>query len=83
MKIETKYEIGQHIWIIEEDRGQVYVYDDYIGFITYEDSLMYTTKEACVDLNEDQIVLYEDLEKLANLIKETMIQIRKKEKRGE
>ena len=30
MKIETKYEIGQRIWIVYEYEGEVNVFDDII-----------------------------------------------------
>lgn len=30
MKIETKYEIGDHIWVVYKHEGEVYVYDDQI-----------------------------------------------------
>ena len=30
MEIKTKYEIGQRIWVVYENRGEVSVYDDYI-----------------------------------------------------
>jgi hypothetical protein len=80
MKLETKYEIGQHIWAVYKNEGTVEVYDDYIGWISYEDKLIYGLKESCNDLEEQEIVLYEDKEGLANRIKEVMEEIRKNEK---
>lgn len=79
MKIETKYDIGQHIWALYENNGEVCIYDDYIGWITYEDSLIYGLKETCEEVKEEEIVLYEDTEKLVNKIKECMEKIREKE----
>ena len=34
MTIQTKYEIGQHVWVVYENNKEVCVYDDYIGWIT-------------------------------------------------
>lgn len=83
MKVETKYEIGQHIWVVYENRREVNVFDDYIGWITYEDYLYYSTKESYTDLKEEQIILYEDTDKLVSRIKEIMNEIRKKEQKNE
>ena len=80
MKLETKYDIGQHIWVVYEDKGVVSVYDDYIGWISYEDSLIYGLKESCNDLNEEEIILYEDTEKLIEKIQKLMKEIREKER---
>lgn len=79
MKIETKYEIGQHIWVVYEDKGEISLYDDYIGWITFEDDLEYGTKETCVELSEEEIILYDDTETLVNRIKEIMKEIRERE----
>ena len=79
MKIETKYEIGEHIWAVYQHQAVVEVYDDYIGWISYEDKLIYGLKESCNDLEEQEIILYEDKEGLANRIKEVMEEIRREE----
>lgn len=79
MEIKTKYDIGQHIWVVYEDKGIVCAYDDYIGWISYEDSLIYGLKESCNDLSEEGIILYEDTDKLVERIKQLMQEIRKKE----
>lgn len=79
MVIKTKYEIGQHIWAVYECKGTVEVYDDYIGWVSYDDKLVYGLAESCNDLEEKNVILYEDKEGLANRIKEVMEEIRKKE----
>lgn len=79
MKIETKYDIGQRIWIVYEHKGEVHIYDDFIVSIGWEDYLYYITKEACEEVKEEEVVLYEDTEKLVNKIKECMEKIREKE----
>ena len=80
MKIETKYEIGDRIWIIYESRGEVCVYDDYISYITYDNGLSYITKQSYEEVNEDDIILYNDTEKLLKRIEKLMQEIHEKEK---
>lgn len=79
MKINTKYEIGQHVWHIYENKGEVCVFDDFIGWITIEDDMYYTLKESTVDVKEEDIILYEDTDTLLKKIIEIMKDIRKKE----
>ena len=79
MEIKTKYDIGQHIWVVYEDTGIVCAYDDYIGWITYEDDLVYGLKESCNDLSEEEIISYEDTDTLVERIKQLMQEIREKE----
>ena len=80
MFIQTKYEIGQRVWIIYEHQDEVCVYDDYIDEICIgENGLYYMLKEACIDRNENDIILYEDTDKLVEKIKQIMEEIRKKE----
>ena len=76
MNIKTKYEVGQHIWFIYEHGGEVHVYDDYISSIGWEDHLFYLTKDSCEELKEEEIILYEETDK----IKELMKKIREREK---
>ena len=82
MKIETKYEIGAHIWLVYGHNGEVNVSDDYIDEITInpDKELVYYAREACEGLCEDDIVLYEDTEALVNRIIKVMDGIRESEK---
>lgn len=80
MTIKTKYEIGQRVWIVYENKGEVCVYDDYIDEICIgENGVYYMVKEACIDRAEEDIVLYEDTDKLVEKIKQIMKEIRNKE----
>lgn len=79
MVIKTKYEIGQHVWIVYENQGEACVYDDYIGWITYEDYLLYTTKQSYADMKEEEIINFEDTDKLVDRIKQLMQEIKEKE----
>jgi hypothetical protein len=79
MEIKTKYEIGQHIWIAYEDRGEVSVYDTWIESISYEkDGLIYFTKELN-DYPEEAIILYKEKDKLLERIETIMKQIHARE----
>ena len=79
MKINTKYEIGQHVWHIYENKGEVCVFDDFIGWITIEDDMYYTLKESSVDVKEEDIIIYEDTDTLLKKIVTIMEDIREKE----
>lgn len=81
MKIESKFEIGQHVWAMyENDNGAVSVYDDVISEICVDkDGIYYFLKEACIDRREEDIIAYEDKTALSNKIEKTMEIIREKE----
>lgn len=81
MIIETKYNIGDHIWNIYEHNGEICLYDDYIGWICYENNeLRYGLKITCNDFKGENIILYNEKEKLVDRIYELMEEINKKEK---
>lgn len=81
MTIKTKYEIGQRVWIIYENQGEACVYDDYIDEIFVNDEgINYMLREACIDGKEENIIPYEDTDKLVEKIKQIMEDIRKKER---
>ena len=83
MTIKTKYEIGQRVWIIYENQGEACIYDDYIDEICIgENGLYYMVKKDCIDRAEEDIVLYEDTDKLVEKIKQIMQEIREKESEG-
>ena len=80
MFIQTKYEIGQKVWIVYEHQGEACVYDDIIPEIGVDDKrIYYILENACIDIGEEEIVLYEDTDKLVEKIKQIMEDIRKKE----
>ena len=79
MLIKTKYNVGQHVWIVYEDRGEVSVYDTHIDSISIEkDGLCYFTTEGN-DYKEEYIILYEDKVKLVEKIEDLMSNIHKRE----
>lgn len=80
MKIETKYDIGQRIWIVYEHKGEVHVYEDKIIEICIAEKGTVYLPNSCTDeVEESEIILYEDTDKLVERIKELTEQIREKE----
>lgn len=81
MKIQTKYEIGQHIWIAYEHNGEIHIYDDYIVNIVVDENkkIKFCSKLSYEEFEENEIILYEDKEKLLLKIEELMEQIRANE----
>lgn len=92
MKLETKYNIGDRIWVVYEPiinnqyikdtpAGEVSVYDDYIDTIDIDkDGIRYLLKYSdYTDAKEEDIILYNDTDKLINKIKELMNEINKRE----
>ena len=50
MKIETKYEIGDHIWVVYKHEGEVYVYDDQIvNIVINEDKELIYSLNKCYE----------------------------------
>lgn len=83
MFIQTKYEIEDRVWIVYENKGEVCVYDDYIDEICVDDNrIYYMLKETSMDIAEDDVVPYEDTDKLVEKIKQIMKEIREKESGG-
>lgn len=81
MEIKTKYEIGQHIWVVYEDRGEAHVYDTVISEISYnENGIYYLTKEI-IDITEEQIIPYENSAQLIAKITELMNTIHEREEK--
>ena len=80
MTIQTKYEIGQRVWIVYENKGEACIYDDYIEEICVNsEGIYYMLKEACIEGAEEDMILYEDTNKLVEKIKQIMEEIREKE----
>ena len=79
MKIETKYNLGDHIIGIYTQNDEVCLYDDFIGWISLdEDGITYGLKESCQDFKEKDLFLYEDNEIRMNKIKEELEKMRNK-----
>lgn len=80
MEIKTKYEIGQKVWIVYENRGEVCVYDDIISEICVtEEGLHYLLEVSCNELKEEDTILYNEKEKLLSKIESLMKEIHERE----
>lgn len=66
MKIETKYDVGQHVIYayLNEKTMEIELFDDYIGWISISEynpqEVEYGLRDSCNDCKEEEIVLYED-----------------------
>lgn len=82
MKIETKFNIGDRVWIVYENRGEVNVYSDEIDSMTIENSgrlLIWFKDSDAMDVYEEELIEYNDLKKLAEKILEIDNKIRKEQ----
>lgn len=72
MKVETKYDIGDKVWVVYECNGEVNVYSDIIdSIVVTKEGVRIWFKECCdCDMTEDEIILYEDTEALVDKIME-------------
>lgn len=90
MKIETKFDLGQHVWVIrgmvdEDDGDVIQIYDDTICNIEINtDGTFYYTMETDMEKTEDELLDYNISDKeLADLVRTNMAKIRaKSDERG-
>ena len=81
MKIETKFDIGEHVWLVERNNGVVEVFDGELAAVSVDDEYLieYMLKENYDYYPEDRFVRYDDNAGLLEKIKATMEKIRKEE----
>lgn len=82
MKIETKFDIGDRIWVVYEDRREIHVYSDEIDGMGIERNnkvALYLKASDSFDIYEEDVFEYNDIEGLMNKIKELDDKIRKEE----
>ena len=72
MDIKTKYNIGDKVWIVYENNGEVCIFSDIIDsyLISEDETIIYVKDSDCVDLKEDDVILYDDTEALIEKIME-------------
>lgn len=74
--IKMKYDIGTKIWVVYIHQGEVQVYADKIqSFVIEEDREFYYVETGCSELTQEEIILYEDKNKLYKVICEKMNEI--------
>lgn len=80
MEVKTKYEIGQRVWVVYRHKSEVCVYDDYIIEICVgKDGLCYMLGDYCDDVAEQNIILYDETDKLVEKIKQIAEEIKNEE----
>ena len=81
MRVETKYNLGDKIWVVYDFQGEVHVYEDKIIEICVSEKkgIIYLPDSCTDDIEEKDIILYEDTEKLVKEIKRIMQEIKEKE----
>ena len=82
MKIETKFNIGDRVWIVYENRGEVNVYSDEIDSMTIENGgrlLIWFKDSDAMDVYEEDLIRYEDLKTLSERVLEIDNKIRKEQ----
>ena len=78
--IEMKYDIGTKIWVVYILNGEISVYADNIqSYVVEDDREFYYVETGCSELKEEEIILYEDKDKLYKTICEKMNEILEKE----
>lgn len=71
MIIETKYNLGDRFWHLFKAKGAVHIYQDKIIELTVNASgkVLYYGQATCEEIPEEQIILYEETDKLVEQIK--------------
>mgnify|MGYP003179969006 CR=1 FL=1 len=82
MKIETKFNIGERVWVVYEYNGELSVYSDVIDGFSIDnkgDLTVYLKDSDYFEYNEDNLILYDDTEALVEKIIEVDNRIREAE----
>ena len=71
MKIETKYDIGQKFWYLYEENNTVHIKEDTVTEIVINEGgkILYYGSISADEVPQEQMVIYEDTEKLVKQIK--------------
>lgn len=77
--IEMKYDIGTKVWVVYIHQDEVSVYADTLAeFAVSDKKEFYITEVGYHKLTQDEVILYEDKNKLYNTICEKMNEILEK-----
>lgn len=80
MKIETKYSIGDRVWVVYENQGEVSVYDTIVEEIVFNNKETYYYGKEAIDIYEPNMIPYNDSDELYNKIIDLMNEIHEREK---
>ena len=83
MNIKTKYNIEDRVWIVYESDGEVSLYSTTIKEVCFNDDGLYYMIEEYNDYKEEQIIPYNEKEKLLEKIETIMNEINEREKKDE
>ena len=80
--IEMKYDIGSRVWVVYIYNGEISVYEDTLGeFCVSEEKEFYITNNGFHELTQEEVILYEDKDKLYKTICEKMNEIKEMERK--
>ena len=80
--ITMKYDIGTKVWVVYIHQEEVSVYTDTLAeFFVSEEKEGYITEVGFHELTQDEVILYEDKNKLYKTICEKMNEIKEMESR--
>ena len=82
MKIETKFNIGERVWVVYEYNGELSVYSDVVDGFSIDnkgDLTVYLKDSDYFERNEYDLILYDDTEALIEKIIDTDKQINSRE----
>lgn len=82
MKIETKFNIGERVWVVYEYNGELSVYSDVVDGFSIDnkgDLTVYLKDSDYFERNESDLILYDDTEALIEKIIDTDKQINSRE----
>lgn len=86
MKIETKFNIGERVWVAYSYRGVIEVYSDEIDSIIIENTgkiSVYFKSSDALDVYEEDLVAYNDYQGLIDRVKKLDKKIIEEEKNSE
>ena len=85
MKIETKFNIGDRVWIAYEYKDEINIYSDEIDGMAIEKGgkiLVFFKNSDTFDIYEDDLILYDDTNALIEGIKKLDDKIAEEQKKG-
>ena len=79
MLIQTKYAMGQRIWIVYKNKGEVCLYCEAISEIAFNTEKLCYITYSCNEIQEKDVILENDKDKLFEAIQKIMKEIDEEE----
>lgn len=86
MKIETKFNIGERVWVAYSYNGEIEVYSDEIDSMIIENTgkiSVYFKNSDALDVYEEDLIAYDDTQGLIDRIRKLDTEIIEEEKDNE